>query len=109
MSYEKLKKPREFSYVYKNGEKWVGEYMVLLFVRNNLPYSRIGIVVSKKVGRAVVRNKVKRRLREIVRLNKELIPKGLDIVIIAKTKARSVTFWDLREDLLRGFSEIRRR
>ncbi len=106
MSYERLKKPREFSYVYENGEKWVGDYLVLLYTENDLPYSRIGIVVSKKVGRAVVRNKVKRRLREIVRLNREKIPQGLDIVIIAKTKAKMVTFWDLREDLLKGFSEL---
>ncbi len=106
MSYERLKKPREFSNVYKNGEKWVGEYVVLLYVKNNLPYSRIGIVVSKKVGRAVVRNKIKRRLREIVRLNKEMIPEGLDIVIIAKTRARDTDFWGLKEDLLKGFLEI---
>lgn len=108
MSYERLKKPREFSNVYRSGEKWVGEYVVLLYIENSLPYSRIGIVVSKKVGHAVMRNKIKRRLREIVRLNPEIIPEGLDIVIIAKVRARNTDFWGLKEDLLKGFSEIKR-
>ena len=106
MPYDKLRKSGEFSYVYKNGEKWVGKYVVLLYVKNTLPNSRIGIVVSKKVGTAVVRNKVKRRLREIIRLNQDRIPEGLDIVIVAKSKAKGVDFWGLRDDLLKGFEEI---
>ncbi len=108
MPYEKLGKSGEFSYVYKNGEKWVGRYVVVLYIKNTLPNSRIGIVVSKKVGTAVVRNKVKRRLREIIRLSHDRIPEGVDIVIVAKSKAKGVSFWDLRDDLLRGFEEIRR-
>ncbi len=106
MPYDKLKKSREFSYVYRNGEKWVGRYVVILYVKNPLPGSRIGIVVSKKVGTAVVRNKIKRRLKEIIRLNQDRIPEGLDIVIVAKSKAKVVSFWDLMDDLLKGFKEI---
>ncbi len=106
MSYERLRKPREFQYVYKNGRKWVGNYLLLIFVENNLPCSRIGIVVSKKVGRAVVRNKIKRRLREIVRLNIDKIPSGYDIVVISKKSAKMVSFWDLKEDLIEGFRGI---
>ncbi len=106
MSYERLRKPREFQYVYKHGKKWIGKYLLLIYVKNNNPFSRIGIVTSKKVGRAVVRNKIKRRLREIVRLNISKIPSGYDIVVVSKSRAKEVNFWDLREDLLEGFRSI---
>ncbi len=106
MSYERLRKPREFHYVYKNGRKWIGNYLLLIFIENNLPYSRIGIVVSKKVGKAVLRNKIKRRLREIIRLNIDKIPSGYDIAVISKRNAKIASFWDLKEDLIEGFRSI---
>lgn len=108
MFYERLKKNQEFFHVYQNGEKWIGDYVIFVYLKNYLPHSRIGIVVSKKVGCAVVRNKIKRQIREIIRVNADLIPKGFDIVIISKVRAKDVKFQVLKEDVLKGFERLRK-
>ena len=63
-------------------------------------YRRFGFTVSKKVGGAVVRNKVRRRLREIVRLNRAAFPSGRCYVIVARPGAATATFNTLHHDLL---------
>jgi ribonuclease P protein component len=64
---------------------------------NNLDHNRYGFVTSKRLGKAVVRNRVRRRLREIVRLTPAA--SGYDIVLSAKTKAVGAEFSDLRESV----------
>jgi ribonuclease P protein component len=61
---------------------------------------RFGFTVSKKVGGAVVRNGVRRRLREIVRLNQSAFPPGRCYVIVARPEAATATFTALHDDLL---------
>ena len=62
-------------------------YLVLYARKNRTNTNRVGITVSKKLGHAVVRNRVRRRIREIYRLNEEKFQPGWDIVIVARTKA----------------------
>ena len=63
----RLKKRKEFAYIYKKGKKVNGQNMSVFFVPSKFPICRVGFSVSNKVGKAVVRNKVKRRLRHIMR------------------------------------------
>ncbi|MFW7382042.1 MAG: ribonuclease P protein component [Oligoflexus sp.] len=79
----RLLKRREFTRILQGGLKIVDPYMVILACNNERDTSRLGLIVSRKVGKAVVRNQVKRRLRESYRqiLDK---PKGLDLVVIAR-------------------------
>lgn len=67
-------------------------YLVLYARKNRTNTNRVGITVSKKLGHAVVRNRVRRRLREVYRLNEEKFQSGWDIVVVARTKAIGCDF-----------------
>ena len=74
--------------------------LVLYARKNRSDINRVGITVSKKLGKAVVRNRVRRRLREVYRLNEEKFLPGWDIVIVARSRAVEVSFQKLTESLL---------
>ena len=75
-------------------------YLVLYARKNRTNTNRVGITVSKKLGHAVVRNRVRRRLREIYRLNEEKFQPGWDIVVVARTKAVHTDFGKLTQAYL---------
>lgn len=75
-------------------------YLVLYARKNRTGGNRVGITVSKKLGKAHVRNFVRRRLREIYRLNEDKFQPGWDIVVVARTKAVSADFGRLTQSYL---------
>ena len=77
-----LKKNSDFRRLYSKGKSAVTPFMVVYCRRNGLDHNRVGYTVSTKLGHAVVRNRVRRRLREIYRLNSHQLKTGWDIVII---------------------------
>ena len=70
-------------------------YLVLYARRNRLGRNEVGITVSKKLGKAVIRNRTRRRIREVYRLNEELFTPGWDIVVVARTRAVDADFGKL--------------
>ena len=68
--------------------------------KNRTQRNRVGITVSKKLGHAVVRNRVRRRLREIYRLNETQFLPGYDIVVVARSRAVEASFQELRDSYL---------
>jgi len=79
----RILRSRDFRKIQKNGRKWKSRDLLFLYLPNKLDRLRIGLVVSKKVGNAVVRNKSKRWLREIFRKQiSNSVLKGGDIVVI---------------------------
>lgn len=74
--------------------------LVLYARKNRSDTNRVGITVSKKLGKAVVRNRVRRRIREAYRLNEEKFLSGWDIVIVARSRAVEVSFQKITESLL---------
>ena len=84
-----LKKNSDFRRLYAKGKSAATPYLVVYCRKNRLDRSRAGYTVSTKLGHAVVRNRVRRRLREIVRLNTALVKPGYDLVLVARS--RSVT------------------
>ena len=75
-------------------------HLVLYARRNRTSTNRVGITVSKKLGHAVVRNRVRRRLREVYRLNEDKFQSGWDIVVVARTRAIHADFQQLVEAYL---------
>ena len=72
-------------------------YLVLYARKNRTGTNRVGITVGKKLGHAVVRNRVRRRLREVYRLNEDKFQPGWDIVVVARTRAIYADFGQLTE------------
>lgn len=82
---------------------------MLLFMPGSAEQVRIALTVSRKVGNAVVRNKVKRWLREAVREDLSAIPKGFDVVVIAHPQAAEAGLSDLGVQLEKGWREMAKR
>ena len=75
-------------------------FLVLYARKNRTPYNRVGITVGKKLGHAVVRNRVRRRLREVYRLNEHRFKPGWDIVVVARSRCISADFGKLTQAYL---------
>ena len=90
---QRLRRPRDFALVRREGRSWPGRLLVLAARPNGLDLNRFGFSVSKRVGNAVTRNRVKRRLREAARLS-NVIP-GWDILLIARAGAGDSDYREL--------------
>jgi len=100
---QRLRKNAQFSAVYERGKTWVNNLVVLKALPNGLGGNRYGFVTSKQLGNAVVRNRVRRLLREAVRLTP--VKPGWDVVIIARKGAAIANYHRLgaaMRGLLRG-------
>ncbi|MGC9326812.1 MAG: ribonuclease P protein component [Candidatus Hinthialibacter sp.] len=97
---ERLRKREEIrSVVRQRGLE--GDYCFLHVRSNQLPYSRLGVIVSRAVGNAVVRNKIKRWLREIFRRSKSQLSRTVDLVIRTKGVVREAAYSELADDIHR--------
>jgi ribonuclease P protein component len=85
-----LTRKAQFDLVFNEGRLWAGKEVVIKALPNGLELSRYGFTVSRRVGKAVVRNKIKRRLREILRQTS--LKPGWDIIIIARNPAASADY-----------------
>jgi ribonuclease P protein component len=102
---QRLTKQSDFATVYRKGRAFAHPLLALRLFPNQLPHSRYGFAVGKTVGKAVVRNQVKRRLREGLRTLP--VESGWDIVIIARPRAADADFHALRRAAARLLSRAR--
>ena len=79
---------------------FAGPYLVLYARKNRTGTNRVGITVSKKLGKAHIRNRIRRRLREAYRLNEEQFLPGWDIVLVGRGKALDADFGNLVQSFL---------
>ena len=91
----------EFRRVYEEGRRRRAPLCTVFYRANSLPHSRLGITVPRALGKSVVRNRVKRRLREVFRMNLPALPAGWDIVLNPSAGAAVVPFSELEEKILR--------
>jgi ribonuclease P protein component len=94
-----ITRPEHYARVYDKGSSWASQLVVMKALPNQLTLSRYGFSVSRRLGGAVVRNRVKRRLREILRVLP--LAAGWDIIFIARPKAAAASFADM-EKTVRG-------
>lgn len=89
---DRLRRREAFDQVRRHGKCWTHRLVVLCALPNDLPRTRFGFSVSKRVGGAVVRNRVRRRLREMVRLRLSTVASGWDVVLIARPPIAQAEF-----------------
>ncbi|WP_130805446.1 ribonuclease P protein component [Senegalia massiliensis] len=97
---ESLKNNREFRRVYDKGKSLSNKYLVIFFIKNGLEYNRVGFSVTKKIGNAVIRNRVKRLIKEAFRLNSEGINQGYDIIFLSRIRCNQATYVDVEKSIL---------
>ena len=93
----------KFNHIFRrlyHSSGYADSFLVLYARRNRVGVNRVGITVSKKLGHAVVRNRTRRRLREIYRLNETKFQPGWDIVVVARSRAVEAPFAKLTDSYL---------
>lgn len=94
----RLQKNKQFNYIYKHGEAKHSQYLSLVYTKTKNTF-KVGFSVSKKVGKSVVRNKVKRRLRECFKLYISSLDKHFNYVFIAKPTIVELDFEKLKKEV----------
>ena len=97
---ESLKKTKDFQNVYRRGKSYANRYLVMYVLSNQTEENRLGISVSKKVGNSVIRHHLTRLIRESYRLHEDMFNSGLDIVVIARSTARNISYHETESALL---------
>jgi ribonuclease P protein component len=91
----------EFDAVYRTGKRRSNSHFTVFFRANQMPQSRFGFSIKKAIGGAVVRNRIRRRVREVVRCHRQEIPQGWDFVIHPKKAVARAAFAVVTADLLK--------
>ena len=99
----RLLRRSEFRRVYQEGRRRSAPLCVVFFLSNGLAQSRLGLTVPSSVGNAVLRNRLKRRVREVFRLSQDSIAAGWDIVVNPRKDAAKAPFLTLMRELMRLF------
>lgn len=99
---QSLNKNYQFGFVYSKGRAAANKHLVMYVVKNKrlLNANRLGITVSKKVGKSVVRSRVTRLIKESYRLCENNIQTGHDIVILARAGAAEASYFEINKSLL---------
>ncbi len=105
MTFDTLRNTRQFNQVYKKGKSVVNRHVVMYYSKNQLGYNQVGFSVSKKVGKAVVRNRVKRLMKESYRINNEKLKQGYDVVFVARVRSKDSTYLEIEKAMKYCFNK----
>lgn len=112
MLIEKIRKNIEFRNVYRRGKSFSNDILVLYIYNNRRnrdenkkPYNKVGISVSKKVGKSVIRSRVKRLISESYRLNCDDLKPGFDFVFIARVTSKDKSYWEVEKAMKNLFKK----
>lgn len=97
----RISRGKEYKCIYNKGKRIPGKYIIVFAHKNQLLCNRFGIVTSKKIGNAVVRNRAKRQIREVIKKNLDKLRPGYDIVVVSRYNIKEAVFADIEKDFLR--------
>ena len=100
-----VKKNTEFSYIMKDGKKYYCDILNLYIIKNSYNYNRFGISISKKIGSAVIRNKFKRQIKDIID-NLDIKFNGYDILLISRSNLKDSNYLYIKSNILNLFNMI---
>lgn len=100
----RLRKNKQFTYLYKKGKRSFTKHLILYTMASKFKEYKIGYSVSKKIGKANIRNKTKRRMREIVRVN-DFAKNYNNYVLVAKEGIENLSFSDLYNEIKEIFEK----
>lgn len=102
----RLQKEKDIKNVLKNGKSSFSKHLGVKYIQNDLDSSRFAFIISLKISKkAVKRNRLKRQLREIIRLDLKKIKKGIDIIILTRPGILDLGYNDLKKELLSVFKK----
>lgn len=100
----RIKKSAEFARIQKSGTKLHSKHFLIILAKSDFPGSRLGITITRKVDlRATARNRLKRWIREVFRLNRGRIKGAFDILVIARQNASQCKYRDIKREILGAF------
>jgi len=102
-----ISKKKDFDNIFKKGKSIKGVFLLLRFMQNDLKFNRFAFIVSKKVSaKAVLRNKVRRRLSEAIKEFNKSGENGLDLVFIALPKIKEKNFAEIQAEVKNILSKV---
>lgn len=104
MRIESVKENVNFKRAYHQGKSFVTKEIVVYWRKNRMGKNRLGITVSKKLGNSPARNRVRRIIREAIYANLDILPKGCDIIIVARSRCLPLKSTDLARIIKENFS-----
>lgn len=95
-----LRKNDDYKRCYRYGNSYISRYLVLYVISNDQEYNRIGISVSKKIGNSVIRHRIKRLVKESVRLHFSELKQGRDLVFVGRKAANGASYFQIEETVM---------
>ena len=102
-----IKENTIFRRLYRQGKNAVTPLLAVYCKKNRLGCTRLGITVSTKVGKAVTRNLVRRRIKEAYRIHEAEFLPSYDVVSVSRVRAASASFWEIEASLLQLMKQLR--
>ena len=96
----RVKKEKDFNAIFKEGKSFANRKFVIYRLENNEQHFRVGLSVSKKLGNAVMRNQIKRRIRHILIEHKNQLVENVDFVVIARKGVEILDYAEMEKNLL---------